>query len=89
VDPSLACNGFNPEGASLGTLTRCATNSYDNNGYLTLDFTCSASPCSVDGDCPLVTNTCPLALSSRCLPKSSRMAPRMVASLAFAVSFLS
>ena len=52
--PDLQCNGFNPEGADLGTLARCATNSYDNNGYLTLDFTCAAAACVVDADCPLV-----------------------------------
>ena len=51
--PNLACGGFNPEGADLGTTTRCATNAYDNNGYLTLDFTCDAPACQADGDCPL------------------------------------
>ena len=55
IAPDLKCNGFNPEGGDLGTLSRCATNSYDNNGYLTLDFTCDAATCVVDGDCPLVT----------------------------------
>lgn len=35
-------------------MARCATNAYDNNGYLTLDFTCDAAACIVDGDCPLV-----------------------------------
>jgi hypothetical protein len=55
VAPNLACNGFNPEGSDLGVLSRCATNSYDNNGYLTLDFTCDAATCVVDADCPLVT----------------------------------
>ncbi|KAK9919076.1 hypothetical protein WJX75_009184 [Coccomyxa subellipsoidea] len=53
VAPNLACNGFNPEGSDLGVLSRCATNSYDNNGYLTLDFTCDAATCVVDADCPL------------------------------------
>lgn len=57
VAPNLACQGFNPEGADLGTTARCATNAYDNNGYLTLDFTCSASTCLVDSDCPLVMPT--------------------------------
>lgn len=54
VAPNLACNGFNPEGADLGTVARCATNAYDNNGYLTLDFTCDTATCMADGDCPLV-----------------------------------
>jgi hypothetical protein len=54
VAPNLACKGFNPEGADLGTLARCATNAYDNSGYLTLDFTCDTPTCVADGDCPLV-----------------------------------
>lgn len=53
--PDLACKGFNPEGADLGTLARCATNAYDNSGYLTLDFTCDTGTCVVDADCPLVS----------------------------------
>lgn len=49
------CKGFNPEGQGLGTAGRCASNAYDNMGYLTLDFTCATSPCKVDGDCPVVS----------------------------------
>ena len=49
--PNLACRGFNPEGADLGTLARCATNAYDNSGYLTLDFTCDTATCVADADC--------------------------------------
>ena len=60
VAPNLACKGFNPEGADLGTLARCATNAYDNNGYLTLDFTCDTATCVTDGDCPLVRASRPL-----------------------------
>ena len=52
--PDVACDGFNPEGGSLGTLPRCAMNAYDNNNYLTLDFTCDTGACNVDGDCPVV-----------------------------------
>ena len=54
VAPNLACGGFNPEGADLGTLARCATNAFDNTGYLTLDFTCDTATCVADADCPLV-----------------------------------
>ena len=53
--PNLVCAGFNPEGDSLGTVARCATNAYDNNNYLTLDFTCDTGACNVDGDCPVVS----------------------------------
>ncbi len=49
------CKGFNPEGQGLGTAGRCASNAYDNMGYLTLDFTCATSPCKVDGDCQVVS----------------------------------
>ena len=49
------CKGFNPEGQDLGTAGRCASNAYDNMGYLTLDFTCATSVCKVDGDCPVVS----------------------------------
>lgn len=58
VAPTLNCNGFNPEGSDLGTLPRCAQNTYDNNNYLTLDFTCNTATCLVDGDCPLVSQPC-------------------------------
>ena len=49
------CKGFNPEGQALGTAGRCASNAYDNMGYLTLDFTCQTAVCKVDGDCPVVS----------------------------------
>ena len=49
------CKGFNPEGQGLGTAGRCASNAYDNMGYLTLDFTCATSDCKVDGDCQVVS----------------------------------
>ncbi|BDA46766.1 hypothetical protein COCOBI_09-2190 [Coccomyxa sp. Obi] len=75
VAPDLACKGFNPEGVDLGTLARCATNAYDNNGYLTLDFTCSASVCIVDSDCPL-GYMC--AQNTPCLDNSNQCTQRCV-----------
>ncbi|CAL5228295.1 g11401 [Coccomyxa viridis] len=70
------CKGFNPEGQGLGTAGRCASNAYDNMGYLTLDFTCATSPCKVDGDCQVgymcASNTPCLddsgQCTSRCIP---------------------
>ena len=61
------CKGFNPEGQALGIAGRCASNAYDNMGYLTMDFTCATSPCKVDGDCQVVSTHAP---STFCLVRA-------------------